>query len=401
MKHVRQVLCMCQDMNSGEDLQEQSIHKSILHHQERLFTAVQNLSSEATDLDAVHDTGKTGWFEAGPFLSGLYSCSATEQPEQWQALKALQDVPTPAWCTLLKTGNGTHLVLFLRHMAINPREGDGSFGQLSNLATTESKYQNILDCESATSEQDNCKIMVRNVLQQASGGKLALPQGHINDGLRNKSMENLTFPQTSSTAMNSRRLQTSFDFGKAAPTSRLTTFPFATLQTASFIGSFRKSETESSIATTTQPLTQGAKPWTELSFSSSQSNSRRQQWSAATSTGKDSARKEVKLSRKSKTPITKVPDTACDSAASKRYERTQSILDHTRRILHQGHGKPSSPSVKERSALYLSETAAHAGSLPKSNTTKESAAHPLDSQKASKRSIHPNTQMVFTHHHSH
>ncbi|XP_023956811.2 xin actin-binding repeat-containing protein 1 isoform X4 [Chrysemys picta bellii] len=114
------------------------------------------------------------------------------------------------------------------------------------------------------------------------------------------------------------------------------------------------------------------------------SNSGRQQWSAATSTGKESARKEVKLSRKSKTPIAKVPDTACDSAAGKRYERTQSILDNTRRILHQGHGKPSSPSVKERSALYLSETAAHAGSLPKSNTTKESAAHPPDNQKASK-----------------
>ncbi|XP_048693454.2 xin actin-binding repeat-containing protein 1 isoform X5 [Caretta caretta] len=114
------------------------------------------------------------------------------------------------------------------------------------------------------------------------------------------------------------------------------------------------------------------------------SNSRRQQWSAATSTGKDSARKEVKLSGKSKTPISKVPDTAYDSAVGKRFERTQSVLDNTRRILHQGHGKPSSPSVKERSALYLSETAAHAVSLPKSNTTKESTAHRLDSQKASK-----------------
>ncbi|XP_073190784.1 xin actin-binding repeat-containing protein 1 isoform X4 [Lepidochelys kempii] len=175
-----------------------------------------------------------------------------------------------------------------------------------------SKYQNILDCESASSKQDNCK------------------------------------------------------------------------QTASFSGSFRESEMESSIVTTTQPLTQGAKPWTELSFSSSQSNSRRQQWSAATSTGKDSARKEVKLSGKSKTPISKVPDTAYDSAVGKHFERTQSVLDNTRRILHQGHGKPSSPSVKERSALYLSETAAHAVSLPKSNTTKESTAHRLDSQKASK-----------------
>ncbi|XP_074802453.1 xin actin-binding repeat-containing protein 1 isoform X7 [Natator depressus] len=94
--------------------------------------------------------------------------------------------------------------------------------------------------------------------------------------------------------------------------------------------------------------------------------------------------KEVKLSGKSKTPISKVPDTAYDSAVGKRFERTQSVLDNTRRILHQGHGKPSSPSVKERSALYLSETAAHAGSLPKSNTTKESTAHRLDSQKASK-----------------
>ncbi|XP_065442792.1 xin actin-binding repeat-containing protein 1 isoform X2 [Chrysemys picta bellii] len=245
----------------------------------------------------------------------------------------------------------------------------------NSVSALVARYQNILDCESATSKQDNCK---------ASGGKPSLPQGHINDELRNKSMENLIFPQTSITAMNSRRLQTSFDTGKAAPTSRLMAFPFATLQTASFSGSFRKSETEFSIVTTTQSLTQGAKLWTELSFSSSQSNSGRQQWSAATSTGKESARKEVKLSRKSKTPIAKVPDTACDSAAGKRYERTQSILDNTRRILHQGHGKPSSPSVKERSALYLSETAAHAGSLPKSNTTKESAAHPPDNQKASK-----------------
>nr|XP_048693456.1 xin actin-binding repeat-containing protein 1-like isoform X7 [Caretta caretta] len=94
--------------------------------------------------------------------------------------------------------------------------------------------------------------------------------------------------------------------------------------------------------------------------------------------------KEVKLSGKSKTPTSKVPDTAYDSAVGKRFERTQSVLDNTRRILHQGHGKPSSPSVKERSALYLSETAAHAVSLPKSNTTKESTAHRLDSQKASK-----------------
>nr|XP_042715504.1 xin actin-binding repeat-containing protein 1 isoform X4 [Chrysemys picta bellii] len=101
-------------------------------------------------------------------------------------------------------------------------------------------------------------------------------------------------------------------------------------------------------------------------------------------TSKQDNCKEVKLSRKSKTPIAKVLDTACDSATGKRYERTQSILDNTRRILHQGHGKSSSPSVKERSALYLSETAAHAGSLPKSNTTKESAAHLPDNQKASK-----------------
>ncbi|XP_053872548.1 xin actin-binding repeat-containing protein 1 isoform X3 [Malaclemys terrapin pileata] len=181
----------------------------------------------------------------------------------------------------------------------------------NSVSALVARYQNILDCESATSKQDNCK-------------------------------------------------------------------------TASFSGSFRKSETEFSIVTTTQSLTQGAKLWTELSFSSSQSNSGRQQWSAATSTGRESARKEVKLSRKSKTPIAKVPDTACDSATGKRNERTQSIIDNTRRILHQGHGKPSSPSVKERSALYLSETAAHAGSLPKSNTTKESAAHPPDNQKASK-----------------
>ncbi|CAM4600640.1 xin actin-binding repeat-containing protein 1 isoform X2 [Lepidochelys kempii] len=182
----------------------------------------------------------------------------------------------------------------------------------NSVSALVARYQNILDCESASSKQDNCK------------------------------------------------------------------------QTASFSGSFRESEMESSIVTTTQPLTQGAKPWTELSFSSSQSNSRRQQWSAATSTGKDSARKEVKLSGKSKTPISKVPDTAYDSAVGKHFERTQSVLDNTRRILHQGHGKPSSPSVKERSALYLSETAAHAVSLPKSNTTKESTAHRLDSQKASK-----------------
>ncbi|CAM2105152.1 unnamed protein product [Caretta caretta] len=244
----------------------------------------------------------------------------------------------------------------------------------NSVSALVARYQNILDCESASSKQDNCK------------------------------------------------------------------------QTASFSGSFRESEMESSIVATTQPLTQGAKPWTELSFSSSQSSSRRQQWSAATSTGKDSARKEVKLSGKSKTPTSKVPDTAYDSAVGKRsqhtviksavrdpseaenrikghrlaqgfsigytkgcfvvnfksnqlllgfstektrlagtlFERTQSVLDNTRRILHQGHGKPSSPSVKERSALYLSETAAHAVSLPKSNTTKESTAHRLDSQKASK-----------------
>ncbi|XP_075778967.1 xin actin-binding repeat-containing protein 1 [Pelodiscus sinensis] len=250
------------------------------------------------------------------------------------------------------------------------------------------RYQNILDYERAPSKQVNFQSMVRNVPQKALGEKLAPPQGHVNNGSRSKSMENLTFYQFSSTAVK-QRLQTSGDWrlpntGKAAPTSQPTAFPFPALQTAPFRGSFRKSEMEPS----TMTAIQGAKTWTELAFSSSQSNSRRQQWSVATHTEKESARKEAKLSGKSTTLISaEVPDTAYDSAPGKHYERTRSDLDITRHILLQGPGKPSSPSVKERSALYLCQTAAaaaHTGSLPQSNTTKEDTVHCLDSQKASK-----------------
>ncbi|XP_075602850.1 xin actin-binding repeat-containing protein 1 isoform X3 [Balearica regulorum gibbericeps] len=117
---------------------------------------------------------------------------------------------------------------------------------------------------------------------------------------------------------------------------------------------------------------------------------RKTQWSPATIKWKESSAKEGKMSHNRQAIISLVPDTADDSATGRSYERTRSFLDisdNTSRILHQGQGRFSAPSVKELSALYLSQTAAaaaHASSPAQPSTVKDNSIRSPHSQKKSK-----------------
>ncbi|XP_071590738.1 xin actin-binding repeat-containing protein 1 isoform X2 [Heliangelus exortis] len=113
---------------------------------------------------------------------------------------------------------------------------------------------------------------------------------------------------------------------------------------------------------------------------------RKARWSPATIKWKESSPKEGKVSQDRQGIISSVPD----SAMGRSYERTRSFLDISDKrshILHQGGGRSSAPSVKELSALYLSQTAAaDAGSPAQPITVKDNSIHSPYRQKKIKMS---------------
>ncbi|XP_027551275.1 xin actin-binding repeat-containing protein 1 isoform X2 [Neopelma chrysocephalum] len=129
---------------------------------------------------------------------------------------------------------------------------------------------------------------------------------------------------------------------------------------------------------------------------------RKAQWSPATIKWKESSAKEGKLSHERPTIISLVPGTAGDSAPGTSYDRTRSFLDtsdNTIHILHQGRGRSSAPSVKELSALYLSQTAAaaaDAGSPAQPSAVKDNSIHSPHRQKKSKMSEAQKSSKVAT-----
>ncbi|PKU35857.1 xin actin-binding repeat-containing protein 1 [Limosa lapponica baueri] len=234
------------------------------------------------------------------------------------------------------------------------------------------RYQSILDCESTMSKQEHPKLMERRHLSQNKVSpmekKHALSQSHRTDMSWSKSMEDLPIPNINVPARNLKGLLTSFDIPKT--TQRCKTLPFAPLKTPSPNGILRKREADARIMTTIQPLSMETKPHKDPSFPSSlQRIQRKAQWSPDTIKWNESPVKGGKLSHDRQAIISSVPDTADDSATGRSCERTRSFLDisdNTSRILRQGRGRSSAPSVKELSALYLSQTAAaaDAGSPP-------------------------------------
>ncbi|XP_054673404.1 xin actin-binding repeat-containing protein 1 isoform X2 [Grus americana] len=235
--------------------------------------------------------------------------------------------------------------------------------------------------------------MERRYLSQTSvspmGKKHALSQSHCSDMSWSKSMEDLPIPNINAPTRNLKGLLTSFDTPKA--TQRCKTLHFAPLKTPSPSGILREREADTRIMTTIQPLSVETKPRKDPSFPSSlQSIQRKAQWSPATTKWKESPAKEGKMSHNRQAIISLVPDTADDSATGRSYERTRSFLDisdNTSRILHQGQGRFSAPSVKELSALYLSQTAAaaaHASSPAQPSTVKDNSIRSPHSQKKSK-----------------
>ncbi|XP_064361774.1 xin actin-binding repeat-containing protein 1 isoform X2 [Dromaius novaehollandiae] len=255
------------------------------------------------------------------------------------------------------------------------------------------RYQSILDCESNMSKQEHPELMERRHLSQANvnpmGKKCALSQNHLNDVSRSKSMEDLPMHNIGPTRRNLRGLLTSFDIAKATPRSK--TLSFAPLKTASPNGILRKREADTRIMTTIQPLSRESKPRKDASFPSSlQGSQRKAQWSPATITWKESAEKEGKLPSSRQAITSTVPETAFDSAMGRSYEKTRlslDVADDTSRILHRGRGRSSAPSVKELSALYLSQAAAAAApanSPPRPSTVKDSSIHSPDSQRTGK-----------------
>ncbi|XP_027516467.1 xin actin-binding repeat-containing protein 1 isoform X2 [Corapipo altera] len=129
---------------------------------------------------------------------------------------------------------------------------------------------------------------------------------------------------------------------------------------------------------------------------------RKAQWSPATIKWKESSAKEGKLSHERPMIISSVPGTASDSALGTSYDRTRSFLDtsdNAIHILHQGRGRSSAPSVKELSALYLSQTAAaaaDAGSPAQPSAVKDNSIHSPHRQKKSKMSEAQKSSKVAT-----
>ncbi|XP_057254277.1 uncharacterized protein LOC130593268 [Pezoporus wallicus] len=255
------------------------------------------------------------------------------------------------------------------------------------------RYQSILDCESNMLKQDHPKLMERRYLSQINvspmGKNYAFSQSHPSGVCSSKSMEDLPFPNISAPTRNLKELLTIFDTPKATPQCK--TLPSASMNTPSPNGILRKREADARMLTTIQSPSMDTKAHKDPSFPSSlQSIQRKAQRSPVTIKWKESTTKEGKLSCHKQAIISSVLDTADDSTTGKSYERTWSFLgtpDNTSRVLHQGRGRSSAPSVKELSALYLSQTAAaaaHTDSPREPSTVKDNSNHPPHTQRKSK-----------------
>ncbi|XP_062477366.1 xin actin-binding repeat-containing protein 1 isoform X1 [Pezoporus occidentalis] len=257
------------------------------------------------------------------------------------------------------------------------------------------RYQSILDCESNMLKQNHPKLMERRYLSQINvspmGKNYAFSQSHPSGVCSSKSMEDLPFGNISAPTRNLKGLLTIFDTPKATPQCK--TLPSASMNTPSPNGILRQREADARVLTTIQSPSMDTKAHKDPSFPSSlQSIQRKAQRSPVTIKWKESTTKEGKLSRHKQAIISSVLDTADDSTTGKSYERTWSFLgtpDNTSRVLHQGRGRSSAPSVKELSALYLSQTAAaaaHTDSPREPSTVKDNSNHPPHTQKKSKMS---------------
>ncbi|XP_068002034.1 xin actin-binding repeat-containing protein 1 [Melanerpes formicivorus] len=257
------------------------------------------------------------------------------------------------------------------------------------------RYQSILDYESSMSKQEHPKLMERRHLSQAKvspmGKSSALYQSHPTNVRLSKSMEDLPIPDISAPKRNLKELLAIFDTPKANPQHK--SLHFAPLKTPSPNDISRNRKADTRIMTTIQPLSMETKPRKDLSFPSPlQSIQKKALWSSDTTKWKESPAKEGKLSHDRQATSSSVPDTADDSATGRSYERTQSFLDlsdNTNHILHQGRGRSSAPSVKELSALYLSQTAAaaaHTSSPAQPSTVKDNFIHSPHRQEKNKMS---------------
>ncbi|XP_027551272.1 xin actin-binding repeat-containing protein 1 isoform X1 [Neopelma chrysocephalum] len=267
------------------------------------------------------------------------------------------------------------------------------------------RYQSILDCDRSMTKQEHPKLMERRYPSQANvlsmGKTYALSPSHPSNMCSGKTMEGVPIPNISAPTRNLKGLLANSDTPKVTP--RCKRLHCAPLKTPSPKGLLRTREPDASTMTTIQPLSMETKPHKDPSFLSPlQSIPRKAQWSPATIKWKESSAKEGKLSHERPTIISLVPGTAGDSAPGTSYDRTRSFLDtsdNTIHILHQGRGRSSAPSVKELSALYLSQTAAaaaDAGSPAQPSAVKDNSIHSPHRQKKSKMSEAQKSSKVAT-----
>ncbi|XP_030120076.4 xin actin-binding repeat-containing protein 1 isoform X1 [Taeniopygia guttata] len=247
------------------------------------------------------------------------------------------------------------------------------------------RYQRILNGEKNVTKQEHAKLMEARYPSQNNaipvGKNCAFPQSHPCDMCSSKPMEGVPIPKTGAPARNFRGLLASSATPKITP--RCESSPCAPLEAPSPKGPLRKRD-HSSILTTIQPLSLESQPPRAPAFLSPlQSIQRKARWSPATTTGRESAAKEGKQSW-DRQGIISVPDPADDSATGRSYDRARSFLDpsgSTSHTLQQGRGRCS---VKELSALYLSQTAAASPTQP--STVKDNSIHSPHRQKKSKMS---------------
>ncbi|XP_066170957.1 uncharacterized protein [Sylvia atricapilla] len=227
------------------------------------------------------------------------------------------------------------------------------------------RYQSILNGEKNMTKQEHLKLMEARYPPQNNatpvGKNCALPRCPPCDVCPSKPTEAVPIPKISAPARNFRGLLTSSEIPPHCQNSHC-----APLEAPSPKGPLRKREADhTNILTTIQPLSMESKPPRDPAFLSPlQSIQRKAPWTPATSSGKESAAKEGKQSQDRQRIISSVPDTADDSATGRSYDQARSFLDpssNTSHTLQQGRGRFCAPSVKELSALYLSQTAAAAG----------------------------------------
>ncbi|XP_063033304.1 xin actin-binding repeat-containing protein 1 isoform X1 [Melospiza melodia melodia] len=254
------------------------------------------------------------------------------------------------------------------------------------------RYQRILNGEKSMTKQEHPKLMEARCASQSNatpvGKNCTLPRSHPCAMCPSKPMEGAPIPKIP--ARNFRGLLTSCDTPKTTPHCRSS--PCAPLEAPSPKGPVRKREADlTSILTTVQPLSLESKAHRDPAFPSPlQSIQRKARWSPATTPGKKSATKEGKESRDRQGIISAVPDAADDSATGRSYDRARSLLDPSGSAsltLQQGRGRCSTLSVKELSALYLSQTAAAAGASPaQPSTVKDNSINSPHRQKKSEMS---------------